>query len=328
MPSLSDLPAPPAGRAGWPWTEAASPAPASDWPSLSVVTPSYNQASFLEETLRSVLAQGYPKLEYLVIDGGSTDGSVEIIRRYAAHLAGWVSERDRGQSDALNKGFQRATGEIVAWLNSDDTFVPGALHAQVGYLLDHPDVDLVYGDCLFTDAAGRPAQTAYGRPFSQLELLRFTIPYQPTVFMRRAAMLRAGWLDPDYHYSMDSEYWLRLHAAGARFAYHPRLIATYRLHGASKTMAGAAKKQADWERLIARYAPRAARAGLLADARLQTALDLALQRQFRTSWSFAARAGALRPRWVAYGLALLEGVTGLPAYTRWVAGRMQARRGG
>lgn len=328
MPNLSDLPTPPAGRAGWPWTEAAPAASSAAWPSLSVVTPSYNQAPFLEETLRSVLAQGYPNLEYLVIDGGSTDGSVGIIERYAAHLAGWVSERDRGQSDAINKGFQRATGEIVAWINSDDTFCSGALHAQVGYLLERPDVDVVYGDCLYTDPAGRPVQTAYGRPFSQQELLRFTIPYQPTVFMRRAAMLRAGGLDPDYHYAMDSEYWLRLHATGARFAYNPRLIATYRLHASSKTMAGTAKMHADWERLIERYAPPAARAGLLADARLQTALNLALQRQFRASWSYAARARAPRPRWLAYSLALLEGATGLPAYTRWVAGRMRSRRGG
>ncbi|MGQ0603596.1 MAG: glycosyltransferase family 2 protein, partial [Anaerolineales bacterium] len=121
-------------------------------PRLSIITPSFNQAQFLEATLRSVLDQHYPNLEYLVIDGGSTDDSVAIIQRYADRLAYWVSEKDRGQSDAINKGLARATGEIVAWLNSDDTYLPGALAAQAGYLCAHTDVEVVYGDCVYTDA--------------------------------------------------------------------------------------------------------------------------------------------------------------------------------
>ena len=127
-----DLPAPPSGRTGWPWTDGARPAPAPEvraLPKITVVTPSYNQGRFVEATLRSVLLQGYPNLEYLVLDGGSTDGSREIIERYAPWLAGWASERDRGQSDAINRGFARATGDIVAWLNSDDRYPPGTLHA-------------------------------------------------------------------------------------------------------------------------------------------------------------------------------------------------------
>lgn len=283
-------------------------------PRLSIITPSFNQAQFLEETLRSVLSQEYADLEYIVIDGGSTDGSAEIIQRYAAALAYWVSEPDEGQSDAINKGLQRATGEIVAWINSDDTYLPNALQEQVGYLCKHPGVDVVYGDCVYTEADGRPVQTAYGRPFSLSELLRFTIPYQPTLFIRRAAMERAGWLDPQYHYSMDSEYWLRLYATGARFAYHPRLIATYRLHGASKTVAGIQRMHVDWEKLIEQYAPPSARRALLADARLQTALRLAEQGQLRDSWRFAASAGAFRRRSFAYAAAVAERLTGLPLY--------------
>jgi glycosyltransferase involved in cell wall biosynthesis len=284
------------------------------WPRLSIITPSFNQAQFLEATLCSVLDQGYPDLEYIVVDGGSTDGSVEIIQRYAGRLAYWVSEKDRGQSDAINKGLARASGEVVAWLNSDDTYLSGALAAQVGYLCAHAEVDVVYGDCVYTDAEGKPLQTAYGRPFSLTELLRFTIPYQPTLFMRRSVMTRAGMLDPAYHYSMDSEYWLRLHASGARFAYNPKLIATYRLHGASKTVSGIQRMQADWERLIEQYAPPAEKSALRADARLQTAMRLAEQGQWRESWRYAQSAGALRPRWLAYTATALEHVTGLPLY--------------
>ena len=127
----------------------------TDLPLVSIVTPSYNQAAFLEETIRSVLEQDYPRVEYIIIDGGSTDGSAEIIQRYADRLAYWVSERDRGQTDAINKGFARATGSILAWLNSDDTYQPGALREAVDYLLAHPDVGMVYGDGNFIDEHGK-----------------------------------------------------------------------------------------------------------------------------------------------------------------------------
>lgn len=300
----------------------------STWPRLSIITPSFNQAPFLEATLRSVLDQGYPDLEYIVIDGGSTDGSVEIIRRYADRLAYWVSEKDNGQSEAINKGLARATGEILAWINSDDTYLPGAFEAQAGYLCAYPEVDVVYGDCVYTTADGQLLQNAYGRPFSLTELLRFTIPYQPTLFMRRTAIERAGLLDPAYHYAMDSEYWLRLHAAGARFAYHPQLVATYRLHGASKTVAGIRRMHADWERLIERYAPEAEKPKLLADARLQTAMRLAEQGQWRESWRYAASAGVLRPRLLAYAATALERITGLPVYRAPLAWWMRRKQRG
>ena len=121
---------------------------------VSIVTPSYNQSRFIEDTIRSVLSQDYPQIEYMIVDGGSTDGSVEIIKRYEDQLAWWVSERDQGQTDAINKGFARATGDILAWLNSDDTYEPGAVSAAVKYLQEHPEVGMVYGDCNYIDENG------------------------------------------------------------------------------------------------------------------------------------------------------------------------------
>jgi len=136
VPTLAELPAPPPGRSGWPWTVEAPPAPAalpdgSPWPRITIVTPSFNQAPFLEETIRPVLLQGYPDLEYIVMDGGSTDDSAAIVERYAPWLAHWASQRDRGQSNAINLGFARATGGWLGWLNSDDCYAPGALRALV-----------------------------------------------------------------------------------------------------------------------------------------------------------------------------------------------------
>jgi len=123
----------------------------SEQPLVSIVTPSFNQVKYLEETIRSVLEQDYPKIEYIVIDGGSTDGSVEVIRKYADRLAYWVSEADRGQTDAINKGFATAHGSILAWLNSDDTYKPGAVSEAVAYLQNHPNIGMVYGDLDFID---------------------------------------------------------------------------------------------------------------------------------------------------------------------------------
>ena len=131
-PTLDELPPPPSGKAGWPWTEEGPPIPDASaerqqWPRVSIVTPSYNQGRFLEETIRSVLLQGYPDFEYFIIDGGSADESLEIIRRYEPWLTYWTSEPDRGQSDAINKGWARATGDVVTYLNSDDCYLTGAV---------------------------------------------------------------------------------------------------------------------------------------------------------------------------------------------------------
>jgi glycosyltransferase involved in cell wall biosynthesis len=152
---------------------------------VSIVTPSFNQADYLEQTIQSVLAQDYPWIEYIIIDGASTDGSVEIIERYAGRLAWWVSEPDRGQAEAINKGLQRANGEIVAWLNSDDLYLPGAVSRAVAALQANHALGLVYGDALTIDAQGRPIHSLVFGEWGLEELIRFRIICQPAVFMRR-----------------------------------------------------------------------------------------------------------------------------------------------
>ena len=165
-------------------------------PKISVVTPSFNQASFLEETIQSVLSQGYPDLEYIVMDGGSTDGSAEIIRKYADRLADWKSAKDGGQADAIRTGFARATGEILCWLNSDDTIAPGTLRRVGEFFAAHPDVDLVYGDLNLVDAEGKRLYTA--RPLLRLGILVYENPFIPQqgMFWRRSLYESgsAGWI--------------------------------------------------------------------------------------------------------------------------------------
>lgn len=223
----------------------------SSIPRVTIVTPSFNQVDFLEETIRSVLSQEYPNLEYFIIDGGSTDGSVELIQRYANRLAGWVSEKDRGQADAINKGFSRATGEIVAWLNSDDLYRPGAVHAAVSVLQAHPEYGMVYGDVISINGAGEPFNVMRFGDWGLDELMQFNIISQPGVFMRREALEQAGPLDLNYHYMLDHHLWLRL-AQAAPVHYVPDQWAAARFHAAAKNVAQTAGfsqealRLADW----------------------------------------------------------------------------------
>ncbi len=205
-------------------------------PLVSIVTPSYNQGHFLAETIQSVLSQGYPHLEYIIVDGGSSDNSVDIIRQYADRLAWWVSERDQGHADALNKGFSHSSGEILAWLNSDDTYHPGAIDEAVEYLLAHPQVSMVYSDADLIDEAGKfiarfPArQTDYRRMLNG----SVNIP-QATTFVRAALWKRIGPLDLSLKYAFDYDLWVRLSKI-APIVYVPRTWANFRLHEAGKTV--------------------------------------------------------------------------------------------
>lgn len=179
-------------------------------PLVSIITPSYNQAAFLKDALASVLAQEYPYIEYIVIDGGSQDGSVEIIQEYAEKLASWVSERDQGQAEAINKGMARARGQIVAWLNSDDLYLPSAICNAVDAFRKNPQAGFVYSDAITIDAEGHPLKSLRFPQWALPDLLAFRIICQPAVFMRREAFEQAGGLNSDFHFMLDHFLWIRL----------------------------------------------------------------------------------------------------------------------
>ncbi len=238
---------------------------------VSIVTPSYNQAAYLEQTLRSVLDQGYPELEYLVVDGGSTDGSVEIIRRYADRLAWWTSEKDSGQAEAINKGMQRARGEIVAWLNSDDIYLPGALAGAMQAFAAHPQAVMVYGDTRAIDAQGQVLNVLHYRQLSLEDLLCYQIIGQPAVFMRRAAYQTAGGLDRSYHFMLDHQLWIKIALQG-EIVYVDKEWAAARYHPQAKNRAQAtgfareAYRLLDWAQAEPALQPALRRVGSRARA--------------------------------------------------------------
>lgn len=205
---------------------------------ISIITPSFNQADFLDKTLRSVLDQDYPDLEYLVVDGASTDGSVGIINGYSERLAWWVSEIDAGQADAINKGFARATGEIVAWLNSDDVYLPDTLKTVAELFSANPDAGMIYGDVLSIDGTGEPINVQRFAQYQLKDLMAFKIISQPGVFMRRSVLAQAGYLDLNYHFLLDHHLWLRM-AQLAPIVYTPQILAKARYHKAAKNIAHA-----------------------------------------------------------------------------------------
>lgn len=298
VPTLASLPAPPPGRSGWPWTEAPPPLPprradGSAWPRISIVTGSHDQAAYLEETLRSVLLQGYPDLEYIVVDGGSSDGSPRIVDRYAPWLAHWEAQPDRGQAAALNHGFARASGAILAFLNSDDTYLPGAL-ARAGREVDaRRDRHLVIGRCVFVDAASRRLGWEHAsRAVSHRRVLAVwrghTIP-QSAAFWSREAWSAAGpldaaadapWIDYGLFCRMTRRH--RIHAVD-------QLVATFRLHASSITATASGERADDEKVRISRrcwgpaWTPR----------HLVLAASLAIHRRGRLS---RARAAVRRAR--------------------------------
>ena len=227
----------------------------TDTPLVTIITPSYNQAAFLEQTMKSVLDQNYPNLEYMVVDGGSDDGSAEIIQRYADRLTWWVSEKDHGQAEAINKGFSRAQGKYVAWINSDDFYQPGAIQAAINELEAHPDLGMVFGDVQVVDKDERILNHLHYGNWGLNELLTFRILGQPAVFMRREVLEKAGYLDLNYHFMLDHQLWLRM-AMQAPIRYVPQLWAGAHYHEGCKNLAQAAEfgKEAyrivDWMKTI------------------------------------------------------------------------------
>jgi glycosyltransferase involved in cell wall biosynthesis len=205
-------------------------------PLVTIVTPSYNQAAYLEETIQSVLNQDYKNIQYIIVDGASTDGSVDLIKRHKNKIVEWISENDRGQTDAINKGFSLAKGEIIGWLNSDDTLFPHAVSEAVRFLIDNPAVGLIYGDANFISG---DSEVIGKFPAAQTTLKKLRRGYvhipQQASFFWKSLWDQVGPLDPSFYFAMDYDLWVRL-ASISEIKYLPRLWANFRLHMDAKTI--------------------------------------------------------------------------------------------
>lgn len=224
-------------------------------PRISLVTCSYQQGAYLEATLRSVLSQGYDDLEYIVVDGGSTDGSADTIRRYQSQLAWWVSEPDRGQTDALVKGLDRSSGEVMGWLCSDDLLLPGALHAVGEFFARHPQVQAVYGDALWIDGGGRLLRPKKEMPFNRF-VFRYDHNYipQPSMFWRRSLYQAVGGLDVRFNLAMDGDLWERF-SARTSIVHLPRYLSCMRFYPQQKTRSLRPEGQREYTEIRHRRTP-------------------------------------------------------------------------
>jgi glycosyltransferase involved in cell wall biosynthesis len=243
---LRELPPPPTGKTGWPWTEESKHLPPvmpddKPWPKISIVTPSYNQGQFLEETIRSVLLQNYPNLEYIIIDGGSPDNSVEIIKKYEQWLTYWNSEKDKGQSDAINKGLMHCTGDIFNWINADDYYEPDTLNI-IGYnFVKNMSINVICGQerQLFNDNSNSLKIVKHGTVVNKsFEVTLFLRQIdQPVTFFRKSVIDCIGMLNTNLHYFMDAELWLRylMRYGQDNFLKIDHVLANFRHHASSKT---------------------------------------------------------------------------------------------
>lgn len=262
---LNDLPVLSTNLSGWPWTDESKPLcplmpDGQPWPKISIITPSFNQGKFIEETIRSVLLQNYPNLEYIIIDGGSTDNTVEIIKKYEPWLTYWLSEKDDGQTAAINKGLKHVTGQIVAYLNSDDVYLPGAFYHAGNMLNDGRNGKWLVGSCQMgehlNDNDLYVKQPYLPDPPWRCLLKEYCLP-QPSVFLRKECIDTFGCFDEALHYGMDYDYWCRLVLNGyyPKFANEP--LSFFRIHKSSKTSSMQAYFEEEYAVIIARYMPLA-----------------------------------------------------------------------
>lgn len=237
---LPQLPPPPSGKTGWPWTKESKSVPQTmrnggPWPKISIVTPSYNQGQFLEETIRSVLLQNYPNLEYIIMDGGSTDNSVEIIKKYEPWLTYWVSEKDGGQADAIFRGFERTTGEIVAWINSDDYYLQAALNCVGRSFASNPSEEMLVGGGVVVDEDGNMIRKYYSFPQDYNSLLhggQFFM--QMSTFWRKNAYISSGEIDVSFKFCFDYDLFIRL-ASRRNPIGVAKMLSAFRYHNTSKS---------------------------------------------------------------------------------------------
>ncbi len=228
-------------------------------PKISIITPSYNQGEFIEETILSVLGQNYPNLEYIIIDGGSTDGTIEIIKKYEKNLSYWVSEKDLGQSHAINKGFERATGDLLAWLNSDDMYMPGTLLFIATNVTTHLPA-VYFGNCLHfkeSDNALISSGSDVVNAYQNTNLAYQDYIVQPSAFWTRSAWEKCGKLREDLHFGFDWEWFLRAKKMGVSFYSFAKCLSMYRLHNAHKTGRGGNERREELLRIYCEYCQRA-----------------------------------------------------------------------
>lgn len=258
IPTIQNLPPPPAGRTGWPWTEAPPPLPPAApgggaWPRISIVVPSFNQGRYIEETIRSVLLQGYPDFELIIMDGGSTDESVEVIRKYEPWLSSWVSEPDEGQSDAINKGFARISGEVFNWLCSDDLLVPGAFE-KVGEAFLDKTCGVFSGACLcqYDDEPQRnEVRPPAGADWQEVPYTRGI--WQASTFWRPELVRRRELVRRDLHFVMDRELWCHLVTTGASWRWSNECLSVFRFTADNKSVVGKRRIVDEISRIYGEY---------------------------------------------------------------------------
>lgn len=259
--AVTELPPPPPGSGGWPWARRLEPGiqpadPRDRWPRISIVTPSFNQGRFLEQALRSVLLQEYPNLEYIVMDGGSSDNSLDILERYGSHLAYWQSRADAGQADAIGSGFARATGEIHGYLNSDDILLPGALRHVARMFLRRPATGVVYGNRLVIDNEGKViGRHIWPYYLSRYHWARGQPLAQECCFWREAVYRRVGGIDRKKVFIMDYDLFYRMWMV-TRYRKTRAYLGAFRVHSESKTATQEGVRQREMAAAMAQYALR------------------------------------------------------------------------